>query len=726
MNYFGIEIGSPAIVRKQKRTHFHHDTETFCEVDLPKVGASIYTKHPSFELLMCAWSWGDENDIKQWAPVEIGETMPAEVEDALLDERVVKVAWNKSFEYNVWKNGFGIDVPHRQWRDPMVLAYTLSFPGKLEKVGPILGLSEDKLKDRRGALLLRKFCMPRKPTKTKLWTRSDWLTDPKDWRDFLFYNRQDVVSEIAAWRRMIPYDLPAHEWELWFEDQEINEAGIPINLDMVRNALRIYNDVVHKRLRSMVDITGLDNPNSNAQLLEWLQGEGYVFDDLKKGHVRRAIEACREDIRQGDTAESTQRLLDVLELRAEVSKTSIKKYEAMLDVVADEDRVFRYAFQFAGAGRTWRWSGRKVQYHNAPRPPSYLEKVQEQVAQHIECLEPAEFEDLYSAREELVTPTGRIVRRKSLVMDALATGIRPAVQAPDGYIFVDADLNAIENRVLGYMAQDPKILNVFRNDLDPYIDFATYMLGGTYEQRWKEYKDGNKEPRTLAKPGVLGCGYMLSAGTIYENKQTGEMEATGLLGYAWNMGVTQFTLEQSERAVKVWRETFEDCVEFWYRIEKAARKCIRTGEETECWPVRFDRKGPFLRMILPSGRALHYCRPRIEDCKMPWGAIKPAITYENLNDKNQWERIQTHPGKITENADQAISRDLLAHGIHLARAEGLDVRLHVHDQILAMIPERQANWGIATLLDCMKMPPKWAPDIPLGAAGSVSKYFVKD
>lgn len=726
MNYFGIEFPAPAIVQRKPRTRLHHDFETFCEIDLTRVGSSIYSRHPSCEVLMCSWSWNDDDEIKQWVPAEIGEPIPAELEDGILDDRIQKFAWNKSFEWNIWKNVLGMETPHRAWRDPMVLAFSLSFPGKLEKAGEVVGLPVDKLKDKRGKALIKKFCMPRRPTKMKPWNRADWTNEPKDWREFLGYNRQDVVAEKGFWGRCWQYDLPEHEWELWFEDQEINEAGIPINMNMVENAIRIYDTLVAKRMHRMVEITGLDNPNSPAQLLPWLQGIGYRFDDLKKGHIKRALEAVDFEIERGDDSPDALDLAEVLWLRSEVAKTSIKKFQAMTDVVG-EDGVFRYAFQFAGAGRTWRWSGRKVQYHNAPRPPPYLEKSQEFVAQMIETLDAESFEIVFAANA--VSPTGRVHRRS--VMDALATGVRPAVQAPEGFIFVDADLNAIENRVLGYIAQDEKILRVFRENLDPYVDFSTYMLGGTYEMREHEYKVlGNKEPRTLAKPAVLGCGYMLSAGQQYENRQTGEIEATGLLGYAWGMGVTQFTLEQSELAVKVWRETFKAVSDyeegFWYRIQRAAMKCIRTGKPVECWPVVFDRKGPFMRMILPSGRPLHYCRPRIEDCPMPWGAIKPAITYENLDERNQWNRIQTHPGKLTENADQAISRDLLAHGIRLARKEGLDVRLHVHDQIVAMIPERQANWGLATLLDCMKEPPPWAPDMPLGAAGTLNRYFVKD
>ena len=703
-------------------SRFHHDHETYSKTDLTKVGASIYSRDPSTEVLMTSWAWDDDGPVKQWVPAEIGEPIPAELEDALSDERVMKFAWNAAFERNINKNVLKIDSPLPTWRDPMVLSFSLSLPGKLEKAGPIVNLPDNKIKDNRGRNLIKKFCGPREPTKQKLHTRADWTTDPEDWRDFCAYNRQDVVSERAFWIRMRQYDMPPWEWALWCLDQEINEAGIPINMAMVNNAIEIYHGLLNVRLKRMGQITRLDNPNSGAQLLPWLQDQGYRFDDLKAGHVRRSAAEVEKRIEEGDDDPRLPALLEVLELRAETAKTSVKKYDAMTDVVDDEG-LFRHAFQFAGAGRTWRWAGRKVQYHNAPRPPPYLEKHQVFVAQMIELLDAESFEMVFTSK---VNDKAKGVSKRSPI-DALATGVRPAVQAPDGWVFVDADLNAIENRVLGYIAQDDKILNVFKDGRDPYVDFSTYMLGGTYEMREHEYKVlGNKGPRTLAKPAVLGCGYQLSAGEERENEKTGEIEATGLLGYAWGMWVSQFTLDDAILAVRVWRETYSPCVDFWYRIERAAKRCVRTRKRVDCWPVTFEMHGPFLRMILPSGRRLSYCRPRLMEWMMPWKVKKMCLTYENLNDHNQFVRTNTGPGKLTENADQAISRDLLAHGITLARKEGLDVRLHVHDQILAMIRESQANWGLATLLDCMKEAPDWAPHMPLGAAGAISKFFIKD
>ena len=317
------------------------------------------------------------------------------------------------------------------------------------------------------------------------------------------------------------------------------------------------------------------------------------------------------------------------------------------------------------------------------------------------------------------------------LFDLLASCIRSCAQAPEGYTLVDRDLNAIENRVLGWLAQAAKILRVFKLGRDPYIDFATYLFGIDYDTLWREYKEeGNSERRTIAKPGVLGCGYMLGPGKKKINKKTGEIEADGLLGYAWNMGVTEFTEEQSALSVETFRREFSEVKDYWYGIERAAKKCIRTQRPQSFGQgygvVTFDILGPFMRMRLPSGRCLHYCRPRIEPVKAPWGEIKDTITYEGLNDRKMWLRQPTHPGKITENADQAIARDLLAHAMMLAHKRGLDLRIHVHDQAVALVPVNQGSKALEILGECMEERPKWAPDIPLASNGFITPVWMKD
>ena len=223
------------------------------------------------------------------------------------------------------------------------------------------------------------------------------------------------------------------------------------------------------------------------------------------------------------------------------------------------------------------------------------------------------------------------------------------------------------------------------------------------------------------------CGYMLSAGEIRVNRQTGEEEATGLLGYAWDMGIREFTQEQAKLSVDTFRREYSEVKDFWYAIERAAKKCVRTGRPTEINMIRFEMRHPFLCMVLPSGRALHYCRPRLEDVRAPWGDMKETLTYEGQNDKKQWLRLPTHPGKLTENADQAISRDLLGHGMKIAKREyGIDVRIHVHDQLVGLSKEDEAEETLKNLQEAMGRRPKWAAGLPLGSAGFISKIFIKD
>lgn len=736
----GLAAAANEIIRNSgKYYRLHHDFETYCDVSVVDVGADFYSRHKSCEVLMCAYGVNN-NEIQQWVPAE-GEAMPAELDEMLADPHAIKFAWNKPFEWSIWANVLKRFIPHSEWRDPMVLCYSLSLPGKLEKAGEVVDLPEDARKMKRGKLLIRKFCSPRKPTKTNPSTRLFWYDDPADWEEFKLYNRTDVEAERGIYARTKKFDMPSWEWDLWVIDQEINQAGIPFNMNMVNNAITIYEELVGDALEEMRLLTGLANPNSGSQLLPWLVERGYPFEDLKKGHVERGRLRCVEQLAEADIGPGEQQaILDlfldaardgreyipnredaglvvierVLALRLRAAKASPKKYYSLNECVdqSGEIPVLRNAFQFAGAGRTWRWSGRMFQAQNLPRPATkFLEKNIHMAARHV---------------EELSAPA--LAALWDDPFDVLTSCIRPTAQAPEGYVFVDADLNAIENRVLGWIAKCSKILRVFELNRDPYIDFGTYLFGGTYDQLWEEYKvGGNSTKRTISKPGVLGCGYMLSAGEIRVNRQTGEEEATGLLGYAWDMGIREFTQEQAKLSVDTFRREYSEVKDFWYAIERAAKKCVRTGRPTEINMIRFEMRHPFLCMVLPSGRALHYCRPRLEDVRAPWGDMKETLTYEGLNDKKQWLRLPTHPGKLTENADQAISRDLLGHGMKTAKREyGIDVRIHVHDQLVGLSKEDEAEETLKNLQEAMGRRPKWAAGLPLGSAGFISKIFIKD
>jgi DNA polymerase bacteriophage-type len=681
-------------------TELSFDYESYSEANLKQVGVSRYARDPSTEVLMTAFQIDDER-LQQWVPAE-GERMPSDLRDALRDPNVKKIAWNAAFEWNLTTHVLGIETDFREWEDTMVAAYYLSLPGKLDLAGPVVGLSDEIAKMKGGTRLIKRFTMPRKPTPRRPWKRETYKTDKVRWEEFKEYNKRDVIAEQAIRRKIKSWPVPDHEWEMWFADRDINELGVPVNLDMIDNGLEIIDTLMKVKKKELAKITGLDNPNSGEQLLPWLRDQGYPYEDLKKGHISRALEAWDERF-------FDDKYRKALELRQELSRSSVKKYNAFWNMTCD-DGMLRNTAQFMGAGRTARWSGRGVQLQNLMRPTREFEdkEAQEKLAVAIQEMRAWEFDLKFNKP-----------------FDALGSAVRPAIQAPRGLVFLDADYNAIENRVLGWMANDSRILNVFKKNRDPYVDFAGYLYQESYDKLFAEYKAGDKSKRTVAKPGVLGCGYMLGAGKQFENERTGEIEATGLLGYAWNMGV-RLTPKQSQHSVDVWRETFSDAVNFWYEFYKAAKKCIREQTTVHFEMFTFDISGPFMRLRLPSRRYLHYCRPKLEMKRTPWGEKRPTITYENLNDKNKWVRVTTHPGKLTENADQAVSRDLLAVGIRNSRRAGIDVRLHVHDQIVALEKEDRAEASLKKMVECMLDQDRWARDLPLNAVGTVSKYFIKD
>ena len=709
------------------------DYETFNEADLSVVGVSRYARDPSLEIILASWSFDNGDTIRHYDRFADGRRLPNELLDAIKDERITKIAWNFPFEWNVTKHLLGIDIPAETAIDPMVVARSLSMPGKLSECCRILNLPESEWKHDGGKALINHFCKPRKPTKRNPSTRNDDRSSPEKWAKFKLYSKADIWSMASCWFRMNRWTLPDFEWELWEYDRQINEAGVPVNLDAIRNANRIVDDITADSLSDLGRITKLENSNSGEQLLGWLSDRDYPFADLKVGHVKRALKEAEDD-GDGDTEYAT-----ALRRRTEISKASIKKYAAYKEM-SDDDGLLRNMLTFNGAGRTCRWAGSGLQVHNMARPHSFFEKAeaQEALARHIERLSPRDFAWLYT-RE---SPTGRLLLDP---FEALSSGVRGIVAAPAGMKFVSADFNAIENRVLGYMADEQKILRVFLEDRCPYVDFATYMFGGTYAELWNEYKVlKQKTKRQTAKPGVLGCGYMLGEGHEYEDPRTGEILATGLLGYARGMGITDFTPEQSALSVQVWRKTYSKVSDYedglWYELDRAVRRTVETGRRTSVNMFDFEKDGPFLTARLPSGRKLYYIRPRIEERKTPWGDLRPTVTYEGIDSRSArkaWGRISTHPGKVTENLDQALARDCLAHALLRLKRRNVkivatrrtdplvDVRLHIHDEIVALAPEDDAERVGQVLSEAMSEPMDWAPELPLKAVPEISQVFVK-
>lgn len=684
------------------------DYETFSKIDIRKTGACVYAEHESAEILMGAYAFDNEapRDWDKYA-LEMGDVdtphePPEEFLSALVDPTVLKIAHNVPFEYTVTLNILGIHVPHEQWMDAMVAALYLSFPGALDKIGKLVGLDEDKQKSKDGKKYIRTFTKPATPLKSKPDRVRIWPWDkPDDWVQFRAYNRQDVIALREITLRLMRYAPPMHVWAEWWECRAINERGIPVNKEMAENAMKMYDSYMEENLARLGEITGLANPNSRAQLLKWLHdSDEYVFDNLRKASVSAAL---REEHLRPENPD----VVEALQLRRELSKTSVTKFRKFRDCQC-EDGTIKQTLQFGGAARTLRWGGRLIQPHNLKKPSDFVAENMPMMANIVE----------HGTRDMLELMNGD-------AMNTLSETIRGTIQAPPGYVIGDADLSAIENVVLGYASNDQKILEVFRTGRDPYLSFAQYMYHQDYDVLWNEYKTlKQKKKRTVSKPAVLGCGYRLGAGHRYIDESSGEEAATGLIGYAMAMGIA-LTDEEAEESVKVWRATYKDAVTFWYDLERAAFDTLRTGRRSEVGPVSFDIKGKFLRLRLPSGRHLHYYKAHIRKAQTPWGEMRDNVHYQGQKESH-WCLQSTHGGKFTENICQAIARDILQHGISLALLEGLDVFLHVHDQILILAPEDKAEEQLKILMDCMSQRPSWAPDIPLSTGGIITTHMSKD
>lgn len=683
-----------------------HDYETFCELDLKKVGAAVYAEHPSTEILLGAYAF-DNEEVNLWDKyaAQIGRfddpmDPPEEYLEALQDPKTLKIAWNASFEYVIMKNVLGIDVPHTEQLDPMIHAYYLSFEGNLGKVGTRVGLPESDAKLKSGRRFINTFTKPAKPTKTMPDRTRIWpWKKPDVWMDGRKYAKQDVHAMREIYYRLLSYPMPKWMWDDWALDRGINERGIPVNKAMAVNAMRLYEEDREKKMSHLRNLTELDNPNSNAQLLPWLhETKEYKFDNLQKASIGRTLN-------EPHLRPQSNLVIEVLETKRELAKTSVKKFARFRDG-ACADGTIKQSLQFGGAQRTFRWGGRQIQPQNLKKP---RDEIAEQMPAVCNIVEHGELSDL-----EMIYGDG---------MGALSEAVRGCIQAPKNQVIVDADLSAIENVVLGYMSGDEKILEAPRTGRDAYLSFGVYMYGQNYETLWTEYKSGLKSKRTICKPAVLGCGYRLGAGAEYIDQKTGEVEYTGLRGYAKAMGV-DLTQEQAKELVEVWRRTYSKAVSYWYDLEEAAIRCLRLGKPQKVGLVEFDIRGKFLRLRLPSGRHLHYYKAHVKKVEF-YGKMIDNVHYYGLKE-GKWCLQNTHGGKFTENICQAVSRDILMHGIRKALGCGLDVFLHVHDQICALSPCDKGAETLRVLEDCMQDVPQWCPGIPLSTGGIVTTHFSKD
>ena len=656
--------------------HLSIDIETRSSVEIGKAGLYKYAQSPDFGILLLAYSLDD-------APVAIvdltaGEKVPGDVLEALLDARTVKHAYNAAFEWYCL-NRMGYTTPLEQWKCTMAHGLYCGYTAGLDATGKAIGLPQDKQKLAVGKALIRYFCTPCKPTKSnggRGWNLPEHA--PEKWALFKDYCKQDVVTEKEILRRLELFPVPEEEEKLWQMDVRMNAYGVRVDRGLIAGALAVNERSEEELTGQAVAITGLSNPNSPVQLLKWLEKQGTALPDLRKETVAEALagpDSLTEDVRQ------------VLEIRQQLGKTSVKKYEAMEAACCSDERV-RGLTQYYGANRTGRWSGRLVQMQNLPR--NYLGT--------LDC-----------ARK--LVKSGNYEGVKLLygnVPDTLSQLIRTAFIPSEGYKFVVADFSAIEARVIAWLAGEQWVNEVFATHGKIYEATASQMFGAPVEKIVK----GNPEYalRQKGKVATLALGYQGGVNSLIS------------IG-ALNMGLTE---EELPEIVDRWRQANPRIVDLWYQVGNAALAVMETAQPQAIRGLIFTLEGDllygqsFLTVRLPSGRKLFYPKPFLKENQFG----RPAVHYYTVGQQTKkWEVTSTYGGKLTENIVQAIARDCLAETLKRIDARGLQVVFHVHDEVIIDAPMGTTVEEICSL---MAEPIPWAPGLILKGAGFESNYYRKD
>lgn len=641
------------------------DIETYSSTELKTSGVYKYVEAPDFEILLLSYAFDDE-------PVQTidltKEKLPQYIIDALLSPTVMKTAYNANFERTCLSKYLNVHLPIDQWRCSSVHALYLGLPGWLDGVAQALKLENQK--DSAGKNLINYFSKPCKPTKANGGrTRNMPEHDPEKWAQYIKYNQQDVEVERAVRKVLEKYPMPESEWRLWFIDQEITDRGVRIDPVLVQHAIECSERHKAKLEAEAVKLTGLENPNSVSQLKEWFEkAEGLEVESLNK----KAIPALMKQV-ESETAER------VLELRQELAKTSIRKYQAMERVVGQDGRA-RGLLQFYGANRTGRWSGRLIQIQNLRR--NSLADLD--LARKL--LRAGDYESL-----ELLFES---------VPDTLSQLIRTAIIPDDGHQFIVADFSSIEARVVAWLAGEKWRMDVFNGHGKIYEASAAQMFRVPIESI-----DKGSPLRQKGKIAELALGYGGSVGAL---KAMGALE----------MGLAEDELPD---LVKTWRAANPNITKFWWDVEAAAHDAVRDGKITTLqYGLTFTYEAGCLFIKLPSGRRLAYPRPRIETDER---FNKPVLTYEGIEQK-LWKRLKTYGPKLVENIVQAVSRDCLATAIVRLHEAGYRIVFHVHDEVIAEMPF--GSGSVEEMCEIMSQPISWAPGLPLGADGFECSYYQKD
>ena len=654
------------------------DIETYSSVDLPSAGVYAYTEAPDFEILLIAFRFNDDPAglVRQIDCTRVSDTPEdarnrAEFFKALTDPAIVKTAFNAAFERTCLAKWLGEPMPPEQWRCTMVHALELSLPGSLAGAGMALGLPEEELKDPRGKNLIQYFSKPCKPTRANGGrTRNLPAHDPDKWELYKQYNRQDVITEQAILQRLEQYPVPDSEQKLWELDQAMNDRGVLVDVDMVAKIVE-YDE---KRRQELQDearaLTGLANPNSLAQLKDWLARMGVPVDTLRKDDLERMVD-------QNLPVKVTR----VLEIRQALGKTSTAKYATMLGAVCEDHRL-RGILQFYGANRSGRWAGRLVQVHNLAKNA---------------------LPDLALARE--LAKAGDFDTMRTLFGETafvFSELVRTAFIASPGRRLVVSDFSAIEARVIGWLAGEQWLLDAFRAGKDVYCETASQMYHVPVVKHGE-----NGHLRQKGKIAVLACGYQGGVGAMKAMDKGGSIPEEELQG-----------------VVDQWRKANPKIVKLWYAAEEAAKRAI-SEHRTVRLPrgVAFSYTGGNLFVRLPSGRRLCYWQARLRSNAITG---REQIVYKGVNQTTkQWTDVETYGGKLVENIVQATARDCLAAAMTRVAALGYEIVMHVHDEMIVDVPTEDTD-ALARINACMAEPIDWAPGLPLKGDGYETPFYLKD
>ena len=640
------------------------DIETYSSIDLTKSGVYRYVEAPDFQVMLFGYSV-DGGPVSV-VDLAMGETIPLEILSALEDENVLKYAFNANFERICLSRmlGYetGIYLDPSSWRCTMIWSAYMGLPLSLQGCGTVLKLDKQKLTE--GKDLIKYFCVPCQPTKSNGGRTRNLSTDaPDKWERFKAYNARDVETEMEIQKSLIHFPVPDSVWEEYHIDQRINDTGVALDMTLVRQAIAMDGVSGNELSAAIRSLTALENPNSVSQMKDWLSDQGLQTDTLGKKAVTELLKTAPENLRE------------VLALRQQLAKSSVKKYQAMQNAVCSDGRA-RGMFQFYGANRTGRWAGRLIQMQNLPQ--NHLPDLE----QARELVKVGDYEAVKMLYED--------------VPDTLSQLIRTAFVARPGAKFIVADFSAIEARVIAWLAGEEWRQEVFAEGKDIYCASASQMFGVPVE------KHGiNGHLRQKGKIAELALGYGGSVGAL---KAMGAIE----------MGLSE---DELQPLVQAWRDANPNIVRFWWAVDSAAMNAVANKTSDSTYGIDFTYKSGMLFITLPSGRKLTYVKPKIGENKFG----SPCVTYEGVGGTKKWERLESYGPKFVENIVQATARDILCYSMKTLR--NTSMVMHIHDEIVI---EADRRMSLDAVCEQMGRTPPWAQGLLLRADGYETDFYRKD